>query len=103
MLGGDIFGNLWYYLFVSLLFHMDVSLYTAARSFSAQPVQIKEGSPSFMENVAEGNVVNKKYCFRMMVWLCAYYDFFGKKVYQNYSRYATIPPLTTLLFSIGDF
>ena len=56
-----------------------------------------------MENVAEGNVVDKKYCFRMMVWLCAYYDFFDKKVYQNYSRYATIPPLTTLLFAIGDF
>ena len=85
-----------------VLFHR-TSLCTAALSFSTQPVEIREGSSSFMENVAEGNVVDKKYCFRMMVWLCAYYDFYDKKVYQSYSQYATIPPLTTLLFAIGDF
>ena len=94
--GGAYFGEF------MVLFHQ-TSLCTAAPSFSTQPVEIKEGSSSFMENVAEGSVVDKKYYFRMMVWLCAYYDFYDKKVYQNYSQYATIPPLIILLFSIGDF
>ena len=64
-----------------VLFHR-TSLCTAALSFSTQPVEIREGSSSFMENATEGNVVDKKYCFRMMVWLCAYYDFYDKKVIQ---------------------
>ena len=103
--GGSIFWGTYgtyLYIVISILFHR-TSLCTAAPSFSTQPVEIKEGSSSFMENVAEGSVVDKKYYFRMMVWLCAYYDFYDKKVYQNYSQYATIPPLIILLFSIGDF
>ena len=65
---------------------MDASLHTSAPAFSTQPVQIREDSSAYTENVAKDNIVDKKYCFRMMVWLCAYYDFFDKKVHQCHSQ-----------------
>ena len=32
------------------------------------------------ESAARGSAVDKRLCFRMMVWLCAYYEFYDKKV-----------------------
>ena len=54
-----------------------------ASPFSTQSVQRDGGSVSYasMEKDAKGNVVDKRHCFRMMVWLCAYYEFYDKKVH----------------------
>ena len=67
---------------------MDTGSYSLVPPFSTQSLQIKKGSPSHTstENVAKGNVVDKRYYFRMMVWLCAYYDFYDKKVRQCNSQ-----------------
>ena len=40
-----------------------------------------------IENDARVNAVGKSHCFRMMVWLCAYYDFYNEKVYQCHSQF----------------
>ena len=52
---------------------------------STQSMQMKRNSPPHLptENDAKCNAVGKSHCFRMMVWLCAYYDFYDKKVYTN--------------------
>ena len=65
---------------------MDASLRTSTPTFSTQPVQIRVDSFAYTENVAKDDIVDKKYCFRMMVWLCAYYDFFDKKVHWSCSQ-----------------
>ena len=51
---------------------------------SAQSLQTKDGSSPHLstESDIRGSAVDKKHCFRMMVWLCAYYDFYDKKVHQ---------------------
>ena len=52
---------------------------------SMHSVRIRGGSiprpPT--ESVARGSTVDKRLCFRMMVWLCAYYDFYDKKVHNT--------------------
>ena len=60
--------------------NMDANIYTFTSPFSTQSVQIRGDSPSYMGNDGKGSTVNKKYCFRMMVWLCAYYEFYDEKV-----------------------
>ena len=60
--------------------NMDANFYIFTSPFSAQSVQLRGDSPSYMGNDGKGSTVNKKYCFRMMVWLCAYYEFYDKKV-----------------------
>ena len=52
---------------------------------SLHSVRIRGGSiprpPT--ESVARGSTVDKRLCFRMMVWLCAYYEFYDKKVHTT--------------------
>ena len=60
--------------------NMDTNFYIFISPFSTQSVQLRWDSPSYMGNDGKGSTVNKKYCFRMMVWLCAYYEFYDKKV-----------------------
>ena len=60
-----------------------------------------KGGRSPMECDASGNPVDK-FCFRMMVWLCAYYDFYDKKV-QQYQSVEYQPFVSTIMFlSTGD-
>ena len=85
--------------------NLDTSSYTLAPPFSTQSVQIKDGSPSYTptENVAKSSVVDKRHCFRMMVWLCAYYDFYDMKVQKCHSELGTMPLLILLPITTGDF
>lgn len=53
------------------------------------------------EDDARVDIVDKRPCFRMMVWLCAYYEFYEKKVHKCSSQYTT-PLLTLLAHSTGD-
>ena len=54
---------------------------------SLQSLQVKDGSSTHLstESNIRASAVVKKHCFRMMVWFCAYYDFYNKKVQQCYS------------------
>ena len=51
-------------------------------SSSTQSLQVKDGSSTHLstESNIRASAVDKKHCFRMMVWFCAYYDFYNKKV-----------------------
>lgn len=53
------------------------------------------------EDDARVDIVDKRPCFRMMVWLCAYYEFYEKKVHKCSIQYTT-PLLTLLAHSTGD-
>ena len=81
---------------------MDANIYTCTSPFSTQSVKRRGDSPSYMGNDGKGSTVDKKYCFRMMVWLCAYYEFYDKKVQQSPSQWDTIYLLTPLPCSPGN-
>ena len=56
--------------------NMNIHTHSSSPS-SAQSLQMKLISHKDTTNSA----VNKRLHFYMMVWLCAYYDFYDKKVY----------------------
>ena len=65
----------------SLHMVMNVGILTTSSS-SIHSVRMRGGTapPPPTESDTGSGAVDKRLCFRMMVWLCAYYDFYDKKV-----------------------
>ena len=82
----------------SVLFTYSQMDFISSSAQSLQSLQVKDGSSTHLstENNLSSSAVDKKHCFRMMVWFCAYYDFYDKKVQQCYSWACVTAPLTLL-------